>query len=60
MFVGFGDVSFTDGELRGALSGIHPQAELLTLMRSMRIRHSRSAGDGNEQRLFHLLGRYAA
>lgn len=26
---------FTDGELRGALSGIHPWAELLTLMRSM-------------------------
>lgn len=26
---------FTDGKLRGALSGIHPWAELLTLMRSM-------------------------
>lgn len=26
---------FTDGELRGALSGIHPWAELLTLMRLM-------------------------
>ena len=28
-------LDFTDGELRGAPSGIHPWAELLTLMRSM-------------------------
>ncbi|ECG8589112.1 hydrogenase-1 operon protein HyaE [Salmonella enterica subsp. salamae] len=26
---------FTDGELRGTLSGLHPWAELLTLMRSI-------------------------
>lgn len=51
---------FTDGELRGALSGIHPWAELLTLMRSM-VDTPQRRRQHNEQRLFSSAGaRYAA